>query len=84
MCFENLYFTWPNHSCLRTLQMKRGGAPLFHGDKGRVITQEVFKMFIVLLYVKVKETVHLMSRYKAQNTIRNVHTEISKGTSDVL
>jgi len=58
--------------------MKRGSAPLLYGDKGRVITQEVFKMFIVLLYIKVKETEHHKSRYKAQNTIPKVPTEISK------
>jgi len=43
MCFGNLYGTSPNHSCLSTLQMKRGSAPLLYGDKERVITQEVFK-----------------------------------------
>jgi len=58
--------------------MKRGSTSLLYGDKERIITQEVFKMFIVLLYVQVKETGHLKSRYKAQNTIRKFPIEISK------
>lgn len=58
--------------------MKRGSAPLLWGDKERVITQEAFKMFIVLLYVNVEETEYLKSRYKAQNTIPKVPNEVSK------
>jgi len=59
MCFGNLCGTWPNHSCLSTLQFKGGSAPLLEDDNVRVITQEAFKMFMIFLYVNVKETEHL-------------------------